>query len=38
MVNFMEFQSIQGLYLMQYLNQSNETSRASVPCSDIFLF
>ena len=31
MVNFMEFKSIQGLYLMQYLNQSDETWRASAP-------
>ena len=30
MVNYAEFKSIQGLQLMQYLNQSDETSRASV--------
>ena len=34
----MEFKSIQGLKLMQYLNQSDETWHASVPYSDIYLF
>ena len=38
MVHFMEFQSIQELQLMQYLNQSDQIWRASAPYSDIFLF
>ena len=38
MDNFTLFKLIQGLKLMQYLNQSDETWRASVPCSDILRF
>ena len=38
MVNFMEFTSIQGLLLMQYLNQSDESLCSSAPYSDIYVF